>query len=240
LDTNNIFAWLEVALKWLMELFYKILPNWGVSIILVTLLVKIIFFPLTLKGSIGTAKMAELQPKMAELQAKYKDKPDKLNAEMMAFYKREGYNPLSGCLPLLIQMPLFFAMYNLFNTHFDLRAAMFIPGWISDLSLPDSIFSFQAINIFGLEFSAIRLLPIIYLVSQLLYGKYTQSTATPGQNATQMKIMLYAMPAIFFFVLYNAPSGLLVYWITSNVLTIAQQMVTNRIIHNRKLKAQGS
>jgi YidC/Oxa1 family membrane protein insertase len=240
IDSNIFIGWLENLLKMVMVLFYKIIPNWGVAIILTTLLSKTVFFPLTLKSSIGTAKMAELQPKMAEIQAKYKDKPERLNQELADFYKREGFNPLSGCLPLLIQLPLFLAMYALFNTHFDLRNALFIPGWIPDLSLPDSILSFKGFTVFNLTFNAIRLLPIIYLFSQLLYGKFTQSNQTPGQNKTQMTIMLYGLPIFFFFILYNAPAGLLVYWITSNVLTIVQQMITNRIIHERKLKAQRS
>jgi YidC/Oxa1 family membrane protein insertase len=240
-DANPLFGWLEWLLKKSMIIFHLLIPNWGIAIILVTILVKALFFPLTLKGSISMAKMAELQPKMAELQAKYKDKPDKLNQEMAEFYKREGYNPLSGCLPTLIQIPIFFAMYNLFNTHFDLRGAMFIPGWIPDLSRPDTVFDFPTVNLVIWQVSAIRILPVIYVVSQLLYGKYTQSTSTQtGQNANQMKIMLYAMPVFFFFILYNAPAGLLVYWIVSNVLTIGQQMVTNKIMHQRKLAAQAA
>jgi len=239
-DANVFLGWLEWLLKKAMELFYAIVRNWGVSIILVTILVKALSFPLTLKSSVGTAKMAELQPKIQEIQAKYKDKPDRLNQELMEFYKREGYNPLSGCLPMLIQLPLFFAMYQLFNTHFDLRNAMFIPGWIPDLSQPDSVFSFSGFTVLGLTFNAIRILPVIYLVSQLFYGKYTQSNQAPGQNAAQMKFMMYGLPILFFFILYNAPAGLLVYWITSNLLTIVQQMITNRIIHDRKLKAQRS
>ncbi len=239
-DANVFLGWLEWLLKKAMELFYAIVRNWGVSIILVTILVKALSFPLTLKSSVGTAKMAELQPKIQEIQAKYKDKPDRLNQELMEFYKREGYNPLSGCLPMLIQLPLFWAMYQLFNSHFDLRNAMFIPGWIPDLSQPDSVFSFSGFTVLGLTFNAIRLLPIIYLVSQLFYGKFTQSNQAPGQNASQMKFMLYGLPIMFFFILYNAPAGLLVYWITSNLLTIVQQMITNRIIHDRKLKAQRS
>ncbi len=236
-DANPLFGWLEWLLKKAMVLFHMLIPNWGIAIILVTILVKVVFFPLTLKGSISMAKMADLQPKMAELQAKYKDKPDKLNQEMMEFYKKEGYNPLSGCLPMLIQIPIFLAMYNLFNTHFDLRGALFIPGWIPDLSRPDTILNFDTINLVIWKISAIRLLPIIYVVSQLFYGKFTQTNSTAtSQNAMQMKMMLYGMPIFFFFVLYDAPSGLLVYWITSNILTIGQQVITNRIIHQRKSK----
>jgi YidC/Oxa1 family membrane protein insertase len=238
-DANPLFGWLEVVLKWMLIQCQRLLLNWGLAIMMVTLVIKVVFFPLSLKGSISMAKMSELQPKIAELQAKFKDKPEKLNQEMMEFYKKEGANPLSGCLPMLIQIPIFFAMYSLFNTHFDLRGAMFIPGWISDLSRPDALpgLTFPTVNLIIWKISAIRALPIIYVVSQLFYGKYTQmSQPTPGQNATQMKLMMYGMPIFFFFILYDAPAGLLVYWITQNVLTIIQQVITNRIIHQRKLR----
>ncbi|MDR2783715.1 MAG: membrane protein insertase YidC, partial [Treponema sp.] len=209
--------------------FYKIIPNYGVAIILLTLLVKVIMFPLTRKSSESTLRMQALSPKIKELQTKYKDNPQKLNQEMAEFYKKEGYNPMAGCLPMLIQIPIFFAMYNLFNTHFDLRGAMFIPGWIPDLSLPEAVFLFP--NNFSLPFlgwTAIRALPFIYVASQLLYGKITQ---TPGQaGGTQMKIMMYGMPIIFFFILYDVPSGLLIYWIMSNVLTLIQQLAINKYL----------
>jgi YidC/Oxa1 family membrane protein insertase len=237
IDTSGFFTWFENILKWIMGLFVRLIPNWGVSIILLTILVKVLLFPLTLKGTISQAKMADIQPKMQEIQAKYKDKPEKLNQATMELYKQEGYNPLSGCLPLLIQLPIFWAMYQLFNTQFDLRNAMFIPGWIVDLSQPDSVFHFKEINLLIWRISDIRVLPIIYVISQLLYGRYTQSTQSSASNpqmATQMKFMMYGFPIIFFFVLYDAPAGLLVYWIASNVLTIAQQIVTNRIVKAQK------
>jgi YidC/Oxa1 family membrane protein insertase len=170
--------------------------------------------------------MQALGPKIKEIQDKYKDNPQKMNAEMAEFYKKEGYNPLSGCLPMLLQIPIFFAMYNLFNNHFDLRGAMFIPGWIPDLSLPESVFNFAPFQLPLLGWSDIRVLPFIYVGSQLLYGKVTQ---TPDQKGnSQMKIMLYAMPIVFFFVLYDVPSGLLLYWIMSNVLTMVQQVAINK------------
>ena len=155
--------------------------------------------------------------------------------EMAEFYKREGYNPMSGCLPLLIQFPIFIAMYNLFNNHFDLRGALFIPGWIPDLSQPEAIYSFAPINLFVFKLSAIRVLPVIYLLSQLFYGKFTQGQAT-GQTAAQMKFMMYGMPIMFFFILYDVPSGLLIYWIFSNLIQIAQQVVINDILKKRKLE----
>jgi YidC/Oxa1 family membrane protein insertase len=224
---------LEKALKWLLLLFYKLIPNYGVAIILLTLLVKILFFPLTRKSSEATQRMQTLAPKIKELQDKYKDNPQKMQAEQMEMYKKEGYNPLSGCLPMLLQIPIFFAMYNLFNSHFDLRGAMFIPGWIPDLSMPESIWTFPGgFKVPLLGWTALRLLPFIYVGSQLLYGKVTQN---PGQQSnSQMKMMLYVMPLVFFFILYDVPSGLLIYWIFSNLLTMVQQVAINKFIMQKK------
>ncbi|MDR2468532.1 MAG: membrane protein insertase YidC [Spirochaetaceae bacterium] len=223
---------LEWVLKKLLTLFYALIPNYGVAIILVTLLVKLILFPLTKKSSEGTLRMQAMAPKIKELQDKYRDNPMKLNAEMGALYKKEGYNPLSGCLPLLIQIPIFFAMYNLFNNHFDLRGAVFISGWIPDLSQPEYVYSFAPFQLPLLGWSEIRILPFIYVGSQLISGKLTQ---TPGQQSNaQMKMMLYVMPIVFFFVLYNVPSGLLVYWIMSNILTMIQQLAINKFILKHK------
>ncbi|MDR0487008.1 MAG: membrane protein insertase YidC [Treponema sp.] len=235
-DTRGFLAPLERALKWLLVLFYRIVPNYGMAIILLTLLVKIVFFPLTKKSSEATLRMQALAPKIKELQEKYKNNPQKMNTEMAAFYKQEGYNPLSGCLPMLLQIPIFFAMYNLFNNHFDLRGAMFIPGWIPDLSLPESIWNFPGgFKLPLLGWTAIRLLPFIYVGSQLLYGRVTQ---TPDQQAnSQMKMMLYVMPVMFFFILYNVPSGLLIYWIFSNVLTLVQQVIINKFFLPRHTQA---
>lgn len=232
-DTSGILAPLEIALKWLLMLFYRVIPNYGVAIILLTLLVKALMFPLTRKSSESTLRMQALSPKIKEIQAKYKDNPQKMNLEMAEFYKKEGYNPMSGCLPMIIQIPIFFAMYNLFNNHFDLRGAMFIPGWIPDLSLPEAVYIFpDNFSIPLLGWNAIRLLPFIYVGSQLLYGKMTQ---TPDQSGNaQMKFMLYAMPIIFFFILYDVPSGLLLYWIMSNVLTLVQQLTINKFLAQKR------
>ncbi|MDR2596119.1 MAG: membrane protein insertase YidC, partial [Treponema sp.] len=237
-NTRGILAPLERLLKWLLLVFYKVIPNYGVAIILLTLLVKILFFPLTKKGSEATLRMQALAPKIKELQDKYKDNRQKLNAEMAVFYQKEGYNPISGCLPMLLQIPIFFAMYNLFNNHFDLRGAEFIPGWIPDLSLPEAIWNFpEGFRLPLIGWTAIRALPFIYVGSQLIYGKVTQM---PGQQSnSQMKMMLYVMPIAFFFILYNVPSGLLIYWIFSNVLTLAQQVMINRYIIAKKAQMQG-
>jgi YidC/Oxa1 family membrane protein insertase len=221
----------EWVLKQLLTFFNSLVHNYGVAIILVTLVVKLLLFPLTKKSSEGTLRMQMIAPKVKELQEKYKSNPQKLQIEMANFYKKEGYNPLSGCLPMLLQLPIFFAMYNLFNNHFDLRGAMFINGWIPDLSLPETIWNFAPTTIPFLG-SDIRLLPFIYVASQLVYGKVTQTPDTA--NNKQMKIMLYVMPIMFFFILYNVPSGLLVYWIMSNVLTMVQQLAINKYMKQRK------
>ena len=229
-------SWLETFLKFLMEFFYKLIPNWGVSIILMTILLKVAMFPLTKKSSVSTLKMQELQPRIKEIQDKYKNNPEKMNAEMGKFYKEAGYNPLSGCLPLLIQFPLIFAMFNLFNNYFEFRGAMFIPGWIPDLSVGDSIYIFPpTIPLIG--GSALRLLPIIYVASQLLFTKITQTaSANAAGGGNSMKLMMYGMPLFFFFMFYNAPAGLLLYWTVSNFLQLIQQMFINKIMHTKRVE----
>ncbi|MDR0323623.1 MAG: membrane protein insertase YidC [Treponema sp.] len=238
-SSSGIMAPLEKLLKWLLLRFYSIVPNYGIAIIMLTLLVKIVFFPLTKKGSEATIRMQAFAPKIKELQEKYKDNKQKLNAEMAAFYQKEGYNPISGCLPMLLQFPIFIAMYSLFNNHFDLRGAEFIPGWIPDLSVPEAIVNFpEGFSLPLLGWTALRGLPFIYVGSQLLYGKVTQM---PGQQSNQqMKMMLYVMPLVFFFVLYNVPSGLLIYWIFSNLLTLVQQVIINRYVIAKKAGQGGS
>ncbi|MCL2214440.1 MAG: membrane protein insertase YidC [Treponema sp.] len=228
----GIFSPLERVLKWLLLGIHRIIPNYGIAIILLTLLIKLLFFPLTKKGSEATLRMQALGPRIKELQEKYKNDPQKLRTEMGKFYQQEGYNPLSGCLPMLLQLPIFISMFSLFNNHFDLRGAMFIPGWIPDLSLPEYIIQFGNFRLPILGWTALRLLPFIYVGSQLLYGKVTQM---PGQQSnTQMKLMLFVMPIVFFFVLYDVPSGLLVYWIFSNLLTLVQQVIINKFIIAKK------
>jgi YidC/Oxa1 family membrane protein insertase len=232
-SSSGILSPIEKLLKWLLNIFYKITPNYGAAMLLLTLFIKIIFFPLTKKGSEATMRMQAFAPRIKELQDKYKNNPQKLNTEMGNLYKQEGYNPLSGCLPMLLQFPIIIAMYQLFNNHFDMRGAGFIPGWIPDLSLPEYIVKFpDGFKLPFLGWTALRALPFIYVGSQLIYGKVTQM---PGQQSnSQMKMMLYVMPLVFFFVLYNVPSGLLIYWIFSNLLTLVQQVIINKYIMAKK------
>jgi YidC/Oxa1 family membrane protein insertase len=226
MDSNFFLGWLEYLLKVLLRVFYKILPNWGVAIILVTIVVKIVTFPLTQKSYKSTSRMQSLGPKLEELKKKYKDNPAKMNQEMAAIYKKEGINPMSGCLPMLLQIPIFFAMYGLFNNHFDLRGAAFLPPWITDLSAPDSVWNFAPFKIPILGWSDLRLLPILFVGTQLLSSKMMQTPSTVSN--TQMKMMTYGIPIVFFFVLYDVPSGLLVYWIVMNILTVVQQYVIGK------------
>lgn len=220
-------SWLENILKVLLQFFYKLIPNYGVAIILLTILTKVITIPFTKKSTESTAKMSALQPKMQEIQEKYKDDPQAQNVAISKLYKEEGINPMGSCWPMLIQFPIFIALYGLLNKNFDLRGAMFIPGWINDLSIPETVYTLP----FNLPFlgSAIHVLPILYTLSMIFSMKITQSgQSTGGANAGTMWFMTYGMSIMFFFILYNAPSGLLVYWSISNLISIGQQMITNK------------
>jgi YidC/Oxa1 family membrane protein insertase len=231
-----MIGWLVEILKFFLELFHRLIPNYGVAIILVTILLKVLLFPLTRKSYESTARMQTLQPKMNELREKYKNNPQKLNQEMAAMYKKEGVSPLGGCLPMLLQFPILIAFYSLLNTHFALRGAVFIPGWINDLSVPEAVVTFSPIQITrNFQFDSIRALPFIMLVTTFLSSKLMQS---PGTDASgrNMKMMTYMMPIMFFFILYNMPSGLLLYWTMQNVFTVAQQWYIN---HRRQKKNSG-
>ncbi|MCR4823030.1 MAG: membrane protein insertase YidC [Treponema sp.] len=236
LQTSGFLYWLEVVLKFLLETINKVVHNWGVSIIIVTVILKMALFPITKKSLEGTQKMQEFQPRMKALQDKYKNDPQKLQQETAKMYKEIGYNPMSGCLPMLFQFVILFAMYNLFNNYFEFRGASFIPGWIDDLSVGDHIGKPFEHGLPILGWNQIRILPVIYVISQLLFGKITQNggTAAAGQNAGQMKMMMYGMPIMFFFLFYNAPAGLLLYWTVSNIFQLGQQIVINKMMKNKK------
>lgn len=230
LDSGAVLGWLQKLLKVFLDFFYGLIPNYGVAIILVTVLIKIILFPLTHKSYESTSKMSGLTPKMTALKEKYKSNPQKMNAEVAALYKKEGVNPLGGCLPMLLQMPIFIALYGLLNSYFELRGAEFIVPWITDLSSPDTIWNFAPVSIPVIG-SDLRLLPLLMIGTQLLSSKIMATPETA--NNAQMKMMTYMMPLMFLFILYDAPSGLLLYWTMTNVLTMFQQMFIN---YRRKKK----
>ncbi len=237
LQTSGVFSLVEMLLKWALEKIHIFIHNWGLAIIVLTIILKIILFPLNKKSAMGTLKMQELQPRMQAIREKYKDNPQKLNEETAKLYKESGYNPVSGCLPMILQMFILFALYNVFNNYFEFRGASFIKGWIDDLSVGEAIWTWkQEIPLIStFSQNSLRLLPIIYTVSQLVTGKITQyGGAGTAQSQSQMKFMMYGMPILFFFILYNVPSGLLIYWIVSNVLQLVQQLIVNNIMKKKR------
>lgn len=186
---------------------YKYVHNYGVAIIILTILVRLVLFPLTYKGMKSMKKMQQLQPKMKKIQAKYKDNREKLNTEVMDLYKRHKVNPVGGCLPMLLQIPVFFALYSALMSAVELRHAPFYL-WISDLSAPDGL----------------GITPLLMGISMYLQQKMSPTAMDP----TQAKIM-GMLPIVFTIFTFTFPSGLTLYWVTSNVLSIGQQYLINRI-----------
>ena len=191
----------------LMRWFYSFTGNYGVAIILLTVVVRVLLFPLTYKGMVNIKRMQKLQPRIVTLREKFKKDKERLNKEMMALYKKHKMNPLGGCLPIALQMPIFFALYWALLGAIELRHEPFI-FWITDLSSKDGL----------------------YITPLLMGGSmFVQQRLTPASmDPTQAKIMMW-MPVIFMFFMMGFPSGLVLYWLTSNVLSIAQQLLINRI-----------
>ncbi len=241
LQSSGWLSWLETILKWCLETLHKVIKNWGICIIILTVILKILMFPLSIKQSTSSLKMQELQPKLQAIQKKYEGDQQKLQQETSKLYQEAGYNPASGCLPMLFQFLVIIAMYNLFNNYFEFRGSEFIRGWIPDLTEGDSVYTFEKSIplISGLFGNTLRLLPIIYVASQILSGIITQKTtpSSGGQTEKTMKFMTYGMPFMFFFIFYNAPSGLLLYWLTSNIWQIGQQLIINKYMAKKKAGA---
>jgi YidC/Oxa1 family membrane protein insertase len=188
----------------ILRFFYHYTHNYGIAIILLTIGVRALFIPLMHKSYKAMKAMQTLQPQMAALQKKYKDDREKLNRELMELYKKHGTNPLSGCLPILLQMPVFIALFNVLYMTIELRQAPFIL-WITDLSGKDPYY----------------ILPILMGGTMVIQQKMQPTTMDPRQA----KLFLF-MPVLFTFLFLNFPSGLVLYWLTNNVLTIAQQYIT--------------
>ncbi|MCU0820918.1 MAG: YidC/Oxa1 family membrane protein insertase, partial [Spirochaetes bacterium] len=169
----------------------------------------------TQKSTESMKKMQELAPKMNELKEKYKDRPDMLNKEVMKMYKTHKVNPLGGCLPLLLQMPFFFALWSALINSIDLWQAPFI-FWIKDLSLPDTVLTFSGYNL--------NILPIIMTATSYIQQKLT----TPAGGTNQQQKMMMFMPLVFIFIFWNMPSGLVLYWTLQNVLQILNQIYVNK------------
>lgn len=208
----------KILIRLLNFLHDNVWSNYGVAIILLTLIVRIVFWPITHKGTESMRRMAAIQPLMAELREKYKDNPQKMQQAMMALYKEHKINPLGGCLPMLVQIPVFFALFVVLRIAIELRFADFL--WISDLSAPERLLEF-GFTIPLLGWDALNILPLLMTITMVIQQKMTPAAGDP----TQQKIMLVMMPAMMLFFLYNFASGLALYWTTQNILMIVQQLL---------------
>ncbi len=212
----GMFDILARPMVWLMAFLYSFVHNWGVAIILLTIIIKLVFWPLTRSSFTSMEKMKRIQPMMKDIQAKYKDDREALSREMMQLYRTYGVNPLGGCLPILVQIPVFFALYQALLQALELRHSSFITYlpftdyiWLADLSAKDPFY----------------ITPIIMGASMFVQQLLTPSVGDP----TQRKMMLF-MPIIFTFMFLNFPSGLVIYWLMSNIFSIVQQWYTLRKI----------
>jgi YidC/Oxa1 family membrane protein insertase len=195
--------------------------NYGVAIMLLTIIIRIIFWPITHKSTESMKRMAEVQPLVTEIRAKYKDNPQKMQQEIMALYKAHKINPLGGCLPMLIQIPVFFALFVVLRSAIELRFASFL--WIQDLSEPENLLA-------GVLPLPLNILPILMAATMYWQQKLMPTAGDPAQ-AKMMRILMPGMMLVF---LYNFASGLALYWTTQNILMIVQQLLTLR---KQKLKA---
>jgi len=206
--------WLANAIAWLLKLLHSFIPNYGVVIIIFSVLLKIILYPLTHKSMDANLKMQRIQPQVQQIQAQYKNDPKTMQAELSKLYKETGASPLSGCLPLLLQMPIFFALYSVLRYTIDMRHAQFV-GWLKDLSEPDPYL----------------ILPILMAVFMILQSLMTRpkkealEKMDEKQQAMQQstKLMTWVMPIVLFFIFKGLPSGLVLYYTVFNILTVAHQ-----------------
>jgi YidC/Oxa1 family membrane protein insertase len=219
------FAFLTKPIFYALEYFNRLLGNFGLAILLLTVLIKLAFFPLANKSYRAMAKMKKVQPEMKVLQERFKEDRARLNQEMMALYKREKANPAAGCLPIIIQIPVFFALYKVLFVSIEMRHAPFY-GWIHDLSAPDptSVFTFFGLLPFDLpQLLQVGAWPLIMGLSMYLQQKINPQPPDP----VQAKIFL-ALPVVFTFFLAQFPAGLVIYWAWNNLLSITQQWVIMR------------
>jgi len=220
LEKAIYFGWFDFIAKpclWLMNFLHDLIPNYGVAIIILTLLVKGILWPLGNKGYKSMNEMKKIQPLMTDIREKYKDDKARMNQEIMNLYKTYKINPVGGCLPMILQIPVFFALYRMLYEAIELRHAPFF-GWINDLSAPDRLFHFG----FSIPFMeppfGIPVLTIIMGVTMFIQQKMSPPPGDPAQAK-----MMMMMPVVFTFIFINFSSGLVLYWLVNNVLSIAQQ-----------------
>lgn len=214
----------------LMQFFYKITTSWGVSIILLTLALRIMLYPLNAWSIKSTLKMQQVAPKVAQIQEKYKKDPKRAQMEVMNLYREKGVNPLTGCFPLLIQLPFLIGMFDLLKSTFELRGDSFIPGWIDNLTSPDVLFSWNyPIIFFGTNFHLLPfLLGAVMWVQQRFSASGPKDPQTMTDQQRQQKFMGNIMTIVFTVMFYHFPSGLNIYWLSSMALGILQQWYMSR------------
>lgn len=214
----GVWKYLCYPVVWLLNFFHDhLLPNYGVAIILLTILVRLVFWPLTRKSTEGMKKMQEIQPMLKELQAKYRDNPQRLQQETWMLYREKKVNPLSSCLPMLIQIPVFIALFNVLRSSVELRYAGFL--WITDLSEPEHLFA-SWFPFFG----GLNILPLLMALTTYLQSKLTPSAG----DARQQRMMTVFMPLMMLVMFYNFASALSLYWFLSNVISIIQMAMIRR------------
>ncbi len=226
------FHFITKPLFFLIDWLFKLFGNFGVAILAATVLIKLVFFPLANKSYVSMSRMKLMQPQMKKLQERFSDDKAKLQQEMMALYKREKINPLSGCLPILVQIPVFFALYKVLLITIEMRHAPFF-GWIKDLAAPDPTSLF---NLFGLLPYDVPMMLMIG-VWPLLMGitMFLQMRMNPTPPDPTQAMIFNWMPVLFTFLLANFPAGLVIYWTWNNILSILQQGV---IMHRQGAKVE--
>jgi len=223
----GFFDFIGQLLLHLLQFFFAIVHNWGWAIVILSIAVYLILYPLTLKQMRSMKEMQALQPRIEELRKSLKDNPQKLNKEIMELYKMHKVNPFGGCLPLLLQMPIFFALYQVLSRSIALKGAHFL--WIKDLSEPDRLFMLpSSLPILGNE---INILPILMAIVMFFQQKMSMSGAhgaSTDMAQQQQKIMLIIFPVMFGFIFYRMPSGLVLYWFINSGLMVASQLWTKK------------
>ena len=230
------FGWaiirpISKSVLWVLKTMHTIIPNYGIILIIFSILVKLLVYPLTRRSYQSTQAMQSIQPEINALREKYKNNATKLNQATMELYKKKGVNPLGMCFPMLLQMPLLFALFTVFRSTIELRGEPFV-FWIKDLSAPDILFYLPfKIPLYG---NYVCALPILMALSMYAQQKMMQPSNTTGPQADQQKIMQYFMMGFFFLIFNSFPSGLNLYYTLFNILTIAQQKLTS---NNQKVPA---
>ena len=214
------WSWVEpltTFFAWLLRVLYSFIPNYGFCIIVITLLVRIVTLPVIQKQMKSMEKMRLLQPRMKEIQEQYGDNREKQSEAMMAMYKETGVNPLGGCLPMLLQLPVFIGLFYALQSSIELRHAPFVL-WMTDLSAPETLFMIPGLEI------PFRLLPILMAGSMVLQAKFQPT----GPDPAQQRMMMTMMPIMMLVLFYSFPSGLVLYYMLSNFLGIAHQRWVGR------------